>query len=285
MTQNGIGKFNSTELEVIILKAVWDLIHDMVNYELFTVPTSEVNVVLRFKTDTHQRLFNILLADFFSKPKTTEFGLPDPPREALLSVKSYLFYLRRICATPKLNPIGADSIKGALEAFVQWLEEECLVTNVWFPSIELETNLRMKRIEYIKICGNISKHNFMRLNIDVGTIRKILKNNGHSIELEQAYLIIPEFYDWFHRNIFGYHSSTIAEFLNNIRWGIYRYLQPEFKKSFTKDNSDSIRYRFIYPLECKRPFVQSMYDGLMNAVRSEPYMPEFEVWEMVKKRY
>jgi hypothetical protein len=34
---------------------------------------------------------------------------------------------------------------------------------------------------------------------------------------------LDDFYERFHKDILNYHSSTIAEFLNNIRWGIYEY--------------------------------------------------------------
>src|SRR5215218_1142153 len=43
-----------------------------------------------------------------------------------------------------------------------------------------------------------------------------------------ALLALADFYEKFHTDILNYHASTIAEFLNNIRWGIYEYLQPEF---------------------------------------------------------
>jgi hypothetical protein len=97
--------------------------------------------------------------------------------------------------------------------------------------------------------------------------------------------LIPEFYEWFHRNLFSYHSSAIAEFLNNIRWGMYDYLRPEFALSFTKDDPSSIAYRFKYPPDCNRPVARTMYWDLMNAVRSEPYMPRFEVTRYLKMRY
>jgi hypothetical protein len=276
--------FTQTEQEVIVLKAVWELIDEMVNYEIFLKPTQTSDVELMFPSLTHQRLFNILLVDFLSKPNVNAFGLPHPPKSPM-SKQGHLFYLCRICHNPKLNPIGADFIKVPLEAFVRWLETDCLVEKVWLPSIELETDIEVKRIAFIKICGNIAKHSFTRLNVSADQICEMLKANGHPINIEQAYLVIPEFYEWFHTNIFSYHSSAIAEFLNNIRWGIYEYLKPEFARSFTRDNPTSIAYRFIYPSECNRPVAQALYENLMNAVRSDPCMPRFEVTRYLKMRY
>src|ERR1700722_13502472 len=126
--------FTQTEQEVILLKAVWELINEMVNYEMFLKLTSTSNVELRFDTRTHQRLFNILLVDFLSKPNGAPFELPNPPTKSSKSDQSYLFYLRRICNAPTLCPTSADSIREPLEAFVQWLEAECLAENVWLPS-------------------------------------------------------------------------------------------------------------------------------------------------------
>ncbi len=278
------GLFTQTEQEVVVLKAVWDLIDGMVNYEMFLRPTGTSELELKFNTQTHQRLFAILLVDFLSKPNVEELGLPHPPQSPM-SKQSRLFYLGRICDAPTLNPTSADSIRAPLEAFVQWLETECLVRKVWLPSIELETDIKVRRIAFIKICGNIAKHSFTRLNVDAAQICEILKANDHPINIEQAYLIIPEFYEWFHTNISSYHSSAIAEFLNNIRWGIYDYLKPELARSFTKDNPASIAYRFICPSECNRPVAQALYCDLMNAVRSEPYMPRFEVTRYLEMRY
>ena len=82
----------------------------------------------------------------------------------------------------------------------------------------------------MKICGDIAKHNFLRLSQNVKRLRRALEINGHTIDEGQAYLLLPEFYEWFHTNIFAYHSSTIAEYLNNLRLGIFAYLQPEFAR-------------------------------------------------------
>lgn len=278
-----MSRFTRVEQEVIVLKAVWDLIDDMVNYQMFLKLTKDHDVELRFESSTHQRLFNILLVDFLSRINHKVFGLPVPPPSPMAE-QSYLHYLRLICDGPTLNPVS-DSIRTPLETFVQWLETECVVEKVWLPSIDLETDIRVKRIEFIKICGNITKHNFTRLNAIADQIQKLMAANGHSINIDQSYLIIPEFYEWFHDNIFSYHSSAIAEFLNNIRWGIYEYLRPEFKRAYRKDDPYSILYRFEYPTGCRNPMAQSGYYDLMNAARSEPYMPRFEVTRFLKMRY
>lgn len=55
---------------------------------------------------------------------------------------------------------------------------------------------------------------------------------------DEAALALEDFYRWFHDDILNYHASTIAEFLNNIRWGIYEYLQPEFQRSIVWESRE-----------------------------------------------
>ena len=277
--------YTAKEQEIIVLKAVWDLIGGMVNNEMFMPITQTEEVSLAPRTVTHQRLFNILLVDFLSTLNASSFGLAEPPERASATDKTYLYYLRRISENPQLNSDGARCLVEPVETFSQWLEGECIVEKVWFPSISVEMDLRVKRIQFLRICGNIAKHSFASMSRNSKDIASILENNGTVIDRDQRYLIIPDFYDWFHSNILNYHISAIAEFLNNIRWGIYNYLRPEFMRSFTREEPASIKYSFQIPLQVDRSIAIDMYWHLMNAVRSEPYIPRFEVARYLKMRY
>jgi hypothetical protein len=277
--------FTQTELEVIVLKIVWDSIDEMVNYEVFEKPASIEDVTLTFSSMTHRRLFNILLVDFLSQPREWPFGLTMPSADVPSSERSILFHLKRVCSSPQLSPGNGILISSPLDVFVQWLETECHVEKVWLPSINVETPISVKRLKFIKICGNIAKHSFGRLSSNVGEICEILRANGSPIDRDEGYLVLPDFYEWFHNNVFTYHSSALAEFLNNLRWGLYEYLQPEYSRSFSKDELPSIEYRYSYPPNCVNPIARSMYWDLMNAVRSKPYMPRFEVTRYLKMRY
>ena len=113
----------------------------------------------------------------------------------------------------------------------------------------------------------------------------ILSSNGVNINDTDAYVVLPDFYQWFHDNIFNYHGSAIAEFLNNIRWGVYEYLQPEFQQSFTREPDHEFKYHYKYPAKCLHPFAKEVYWNLMNDVRRAPYMPKFEVSRYFKMRY
>lgn len=67
------------EQEVIVLKAVWQLVDEMVNHEMF-VFTHPDAAWLTPSTLTHQRLFNILRVDFLSPPDAAAFGIALPPK-------------------------------------------------------------------------------------------------------------------------------------------------------------------------------------------------------------
>jgi len=122
------------------------------------------------------------------------------------------------------------------------------------------------------------------LTVNVKRIREILAAHGHTIDEGQGFLVLKEFYEWFHTNIFVMHSSATAEFLNNLRWGIYRYLQPEFMRSYERVEPEPM-YRYTYPPNCVHPLGQAIYWDLMNMVRGRPYFPEFTAAKFTKADY
>jgi len=277
-----MDNYTDLEREVIILKAVVDLIDDMVNFEIFERPASTKETILTFKTMSYLRLFNVLLVDMLSAPNY--FGFPPIPPDASGSARTFLRHLQQISEDPLFNDTGT-SIAEPVKAFANWLDSECFVEGVWLPSIQIETKLRMPRISFIKICGDIAKHSLPRMSTNADRIRKLLAENGHEVNVAEAYLAMPDFYQWFHHEIFNYHASTISEFLNNIRWGIYDYLRPEFVRSYVKPDATSPMYRFDYPRDCVNELPRALYWDLMNWARSEPFMPRFKGDRHLKGRY
>lgn len=277
-----------TEQEAVILFAAWDMIENMVNYELFENITRLENTNLIFKTPSHKRLFNILLGDFLSQPKERKdnslpFDLPRAPAKGRRSDYTFLFYLRQICEDPQLNSTAED-IRAPLEDFSSWLEADCVIEDVWLPAIDKKLDIKVPRIVFLKICGDIAKHNFSRLKTNVEKICGILKENGIDINERQGFLVLPEFYEWFHTHLFSYHASTIVEFLNEIRWAMFRYLRPEFDRSFELCEPEPM-YRYRYPMDCKGVLPRAMYWNLMNFVKSPPYFPRFTVTQSLKEQY
>lgn len=284
--------FTETEQEAIILNSVWSMIDDMVNFAVF-MPlrggTKDINLMP--KTADTQRLFNVVLGDFLSPLSTRQpgglpFDLPQPPPDARASDRTFLFYLRKIAERPKFNP-RPDGIGAPAAAFSDWLEADSYVEDVWLPSIGVELNLTIRRITWLKICGNIAKHNFARLERNVQTIVSILAAHGHTVDEGMGYAVLPEFWEWFHTHLFGYHLSTVAEFLNNIRWGIFEYLQPEFRRAYRVTSYDAgvPVYEFDIPSQISAPIAKTMYWDLMNMARSQPYFPRFTVTSGLKQHF
>lgn len=122
----------------------------------------------------------------------------------------------------------------------------------------------------------------------VGHIRALLAASGHAVSEQEAYLAVENFFEWFHDDIFIYHSSYIAEFLNNIRWAIFDYLRPEFARSWhltERATPDFPIYAYRYPDGCTEPVARAMYWDVMNCVRGRPWMHRFIVSDSFKQRY
>ncbi len=269
-------KFTDTEKEVIFLKAINELIDSMVNFEVLSLLGDDPYSEVRFQSMTHQKYFNIILLDFLSCSDKKVLG----------EQRSYLGAIKAICQSPNFNKNNSiENLTISTQEFSDWLEQEVQV-EIWLPSINTETTLSIKRIEFIKICGNISKHNFSRLSGVANELIGILKNNSINITFEDALLILDEFYQRFHSGLLNYHGSTISEFLNNIRWGIHGYLQPEFQQSIVYEGDEHPRmYHYTYPEKISNTFAKNCYWDLMNEVRSGPYMSKFQVTRYLKMRY
>ncbi len=152
------------------------------------------------------------------------------------------------------------------------------------PSIDVQSQLKMRRVEFLKLCGNVTKHSFLRSAGFAEALRSLLDKSGHKITLDQALLALGDFYERFHTDILSYHASTLAELLNNIRWGIYEYLNPEYKAS-VKFEMGSPAYHYVIPEFVTSDFARTCYWDLLNEVRSEPCMRRFEATRWLKQRY
>lgn len=250
----------------------------MVNNEMILLQGDNPNSNILFPSRIHQRLFNILLVDFLSKT--------DPRKQAPIKPTSYLGGLRGVVSNPSFNKDNSVKLlKGSIQEFKDWLEQTVEV-DVRFPSIDKETILKVSRVQFLKMIGNISKHNYLRAISVAEQLKEILIKSGITINIDESLFALADFYERFHSDILNYHSSTIAEFLNNIRWGIHEYLQPEFQQSIVYEGTEHPRkYHYTYPDGIKSDFAKGCYYDLMNEVRSKPYVEKFEVTKWLKKRY
>lgn len=268
-------KSSDIEQEVIILKASKELIDTMVNFEMMSLYGNDPDSNILFKSVTHQKFFNIILVDFLS---CTD-------RKGPIKQTSYLEGLQKVVANPHFNMKNSvNDLEIAVKDFRDWIKQK-IEANIWLPSIDQETKLNISRFYFLKMTGNISKHNYLRAIGVADKLKTILSKSGLKVDIDEALLILAEFYEHFHTNILNYHSSTIAEFLNNIRWGIYEYLKSEYDKSIVWDGGNPPMYHYTYPEEIKSKFAKACYWDLMNEVSREPYMRKFKVTKWLKLRY
>ncbi|WP_146175668.1 hypothetical protein [Agrobacterium pusense] len=279
-----MGNKNYTDLdrEIIVLSAVWDLIGSMVHYGYFVKKHRLEETTLIFNTSECSRLFIIMLADFLSKPSEGTFTLKFRDGAGSLA-ETYLGNLLDIGEAPHFQG-DVTLLKTSAQAFANWLDDSVTVKKVWLPSIEREGAITVQRKTYLKICGTLTKHGFTRLGNTVKAIQRVLANNGTAIDEGQSYLVIPDFQDWFRDHVFIASSSIIAWHLNEIRWGLFQYLRPEFERAFIPYLLGEFEScRFDVPAAITNPLIKSMYWDLMNSVRREPYFPRFTVqrylWE------
>ncbi len=257
------------------MRAVKELIDEMVNHELMTFHGENPDANIMFASTTHQRFFNIMLVDFLSKTD----------KRGPIKQTSYLSGLVSISNNPRFNVNGSVSaLKKATIEFKKWLENVVEV-EIWLPSTNKEAMIKLSRYSFLKIVGDISKHNYLRAAGVAEDIRKVFAKNEIIVNEEESLLMLSDFYERFHTDILNYHSSTIAEYLNNIRWGIYEYLRPEFESSIVWDKIEPGRYRYTYPNEINSDLGKTIYWDLMNEIRQEPYVHKFIVTKWLKMRY
>jgi hypothetical protein len=280
---------NDTEREAIILNNAWEMIDGMVNWAMFE-KTEKVELSNLFMpTAQHHQLFLILLTDFLSQTtkrngKPIPLGLSEPPSGTTPANRTFLFHLRQVCANPILGN-DSNGLSDAVEAFAVWLEKEFVSQGVNLHTADVVLDLRVSRYTYIKICGDIAKHNLSRLEGNGKRLGNLIASNGVNLDEQQIYLAFETFYEWFAEGIFVYHISQIAELLNNIRWAIYEYLVPEYNRSWHErfDVPKHFQaYSYHVPDTIKEPIAIAMYWSAMNRVRSRPYFQRFVIPEIYK---
>ena len=283
---------NDVEREAIILNSAWKMIDGMVNWAKFVPVNLHHPTNLMFHDDGHARMFVILLGDFLSQvhahgSQPIPLGLRAAPAGASLADRTFLYHLRQVCAEPQFST-DATELGQRVDAFAEWLEKEFVAPGVWLSNINVQVDLPVTRYRYLRMCGDIAKHHLGRLSVNAHHLRTLLKGAGHDIGEQEAYLAIEDFFQWFFESIFLYHSSQIAEFLNNIRWEIFHYLEPEFRRShhLTPDATADFRaYSYHVPKAITEPIAHAMYWDVMNRVRQKPWMPSFVLHELHKRRY
>lgn len=286
-------KFSSVEQEAIILSAVVGMVDDMVNHVIFC-PLGEKrhDTNLTPQSPESLRLFGTLLRDFLSPViargrNSLPFGLRKPPDNGRAVDHTSLFYLQHVCDAPQ---IGTDtaSLSRAVGAFSDWLEHYAEVERLWLSNNSIELDLRIKRIDFIRMSGDIGKHNFLRLGGQAKRLQNILASNGVTIDESEAYSALPNCWDWFHTHLLAFHASNIAEFLNNIRYAIRRYIRPVAKARYRETgiiDAHSSSYTFERPVGITNDFAWAQYFDLLQSSLRQANFPIFSVSSSFKTQF
>jgi hypothetical protein len=265
------------EREVVALNVIGSSIDDMVNHSLMLFMGSPDDTQVGFHTAVHQQLFSVLLKDFLEDVAPFLFERPK-------FMRSQMHLLDRICSSPHFNVDNSIAeLREATRHLREWFEAERSIS-IWMPSIDRQADLRLTREEFVRICGTVAKHNMARLTFIADSLSAILKRSEIAASQFQALEALDDFYERFHDDILNYHSTTLAELLNNIRWGIQGYLTPEFRQSLSQQPGE-IEYSYRYPSGIANPFAKSCYWSLMNDIRCGPIVQRFVGRRILKLRY
>jgi len=147
--------------------------------------------------------------------------------------------------------------------------------NLWLPTLDIDANLSVPRLEFLRIAGNQAKHNLSRLTRVSNRITNILKDHGYSVEPDAVPLALEDWDEHLQEDYFAYYATWIAELLNNLRWGVQDYLAPVYREVYTKDPSHDLRYWYEYPEEISNDTPRAWFWRLMNGVRTGPYIEQF----------
>lgn len=260
-------EFTPIEQEVIALDIAINNINTSVNNELLQFRHGKNGTEVIFPTNIHQKYFYVIVLDFLSK---------NSDKKLIGKKVSILDLLQKIADKPSFKGL-VGPLKQNVFIFNDWLSKP-INRRIFLP--ENSVDIELTREEVIMVTANITKHHFGHLT---AVIRKIREANSKMIDDYEIIQGLQEIYFDLHENVLNYHGSIIAQHLNNIRLGIYDYLLPEFKKSFTRIDENYYRYR--YPKGLKSEIGMACYWELMEFVRAKPYVNKFEVHKFLKMRY
>jgi len=138
----------------------------------------------------------------------------------------------------------------------KWMELE-VDFEFWCSEVETQFKITMSRARMIAFAGNLTKHNMLRINKLLGTLKKHLQRNGYELEGNDILSILEPF-ELEYRSRLLYHSSFLAEMLydyfwafNTIVWGRY------WVNGSTNDHS-----KMMFPANTSDPY-KDMYGSTL----------------------
>ena len=267
---------SAAELEAIGLCVCCEALDDIVNrglLEMIEVSQRPGECETRFHTRYHQLLFLIRLLDFAKESGDS----------SLTGVKGSCIEVLGTAAIQRaLHPAGDSApLAAAVTNLRDWLEREREV-KMWLPTLNIDAQIKLPCMDLLHIAGNQSKHNLSRLTGVCGRIATTLQKQNYAVSAEMIPLALDEFHEHLVENFFCYYGTWLAELLNEVRWGIYSYLKPQFDWSYQKQG-DGL-YSFRYPAEVQDDVVRQWYWRLMNIMRHEPIFKRFTCGQSLRSQ-
>lgn len=265
------------ETEVVGLCICLEAVNSIVNHILVDVrPLSKhpEQSVVYFNSYAEKELFLVRFLDFAKEGGDSR----------LTGVSgSCLDVLKSACSTASFNANESiNELKSAVDNLDGWLESKSPI-KLWLPTLDINAELEVSRLDFLKISGNQCKHNLSRLTGVSKDISRILESHSYSVPIEHIPLALEDFQEHLQENYFVYYGTWITELLNNIRWGIQTYLIPAFSESYIKGD-DGFSYHFEYPKGLKNDIPKQWFWRLMNNIRTGPYLKRFNAPEGFKEQ-
>jgi len=266
-----IHTFVGLDREVIVLAATTELIDTMVNLGLFALLGEGEHRQPMPHSRVDKAFFSISLVDFLSGTDEA-CGVGRQP---------YLAHLAAVCDAPSLG--DATSLHLVVEDLRDWLRCRIKIEGVWLPSLDIETTLAPTRVDWLRTCGDLSKHNVLRSGGTAKMIQSWLDEQGHAVGLHDILLALPEIQDWLDDNVLSHQIIVLTQRLNALRWAIHDYLYPYFLQAY-KPSEDGA-YMFALPIGLTERYPKARCRELLNWMRKGPIMPRFTVDPVFLEHY
>ena len=264
------------EREVVVLASIMGIIDDMVNHTIFSFPGSGTTLQPFPKTSTMRAYFVLRLSDFLSQTDQN-IGIAEIP---------YLRHLTQIAEDPSLG--DATGLRASVKQFVDWLNEKKEFAKVWLSTLDIQTSLIPSRLSWLKVTGNLQKHDALRSSGTAEDIVKWLIEQGHTVDRMEVLGALDDFREWLTEDALSAYIPKLGFLLNDLRWETFGYLRSYYQRHHVIEWDNALqfhRYRFTPDPRITTPFACAQRHALLKWVRKEPIVSRFSIdptWHQVE---
>ncbi|KAG9613501.1 hypothetical protein KCV01_g1158, partial [Aureobasidium melanogenum] len=259
---------STAEREAVVLASTMGIIDDMVNHVIFSFLGEGEHRQPMPTTATARSYFALRLSDFLSQTDK-DIGIPTIP---------YLRHLSQIVQQPSFG--DPAPLRQVIHPLSTWLRERKTFNKVWLPTLSIEVNLSPTRLSWLKVAGNLQKHDVLR---STGTAREIaewLADADHDLGHMEILGALDDFRSWLTDDAFSAYIVPLAYWLNELRWATFGYLLPYYNVNYVQSWDEHLqfhRYRFEDDPRVTTPFAKAQRHELLNWIRKHPIVARFSV--------